>query len=160
MARLAEDAYCRHTALRDELHTLFPYKLFNLAVEVIGVVLTPWNLLFYIPTRAPQICQFFQDNGVDTDAMGHVCRLALFEPHYLRNAEQDEAAEQQRDARSANKTHSPSPTGGQRFFAADSQGGGGDDDGETKQGGGRLRVKLKHSVVQFDDQPGWRAFYW
>jgi len=79
VSQYADDAYWRHVALRDELSVLFPYKLVDLALEIIGVVVAPWVLLCYLPGRAAQICEFLSHTSIESDAIGRVCRPALFE---------------------------------------------------------------------------------
>ena len=80
LSRYAEDAFKRHAALRQELGGLYPYKLLDLGVEVLGVILSPWMLLCYMPQRAPAIIDFLRANGLNTDEMGHVCAMAAFQP--------------------------------------------------------------------------------
>lgn len=58
---------------------LFQLKLMVFAQELLGVVLTPFILLFSLPQCAEALIDFFRENSVHVEDLGYVCSFAVFD---------------------------------------------------------------------------------
>lgn len=79
--------YCPD-AWRGQLHSqvvlaqfgvLFQLKLMIFAQELLGVILTPFILLFSLPNCAEALIDFFRENSVHVEDLGYVCSFAVFD---------------------------------------------------------------------------------
>lgn len=79
--------YCPD-AWRGQLHSqvvlaqfgvLFQLKLMVFAQELVGVLLTPFILLFSLPNCAEALIDFFRENSVHVEDLGYVCSFAVFD---------------------------------------------------------------------------------
>eukprot|EP00501_MAST-03F_sp_TOSAG23-6_P001644 GSMAST32.ASY1.ANO1.1711.1 assembled CDS len=64
---------------RDDLLTMYRYKVVLFLMEVSSVVVAPFILLFSLPSCAEDICAFVRDYTVNIDGLGHVCGYSLFD---------------------------------------------------------------------------------
>ncbi|KAF9618257.1 hypothetical protein IFM89_000892 [Coptis chinensis] len=73
--------------IRADFETLFQYTGMMLLEEMASILLTPYLLLFVVPTRVGDILQFISDFTVDVEGVGHVCSFSVFdfERHGNRN---------------------------------------------------------------------------
>ncbi|KAJ2082740.1 autophagy protein atg9 [Coemansia sp. RSA 988] len=69
-----------HSArVRSEFSVLFSYKLLIFAHELLGVVTTPFIMLFSLPDCAERLVDFFRDFTVHEPGLGYVCSFAAFD---------------------------------------------------------------------------------
>jgi autophagy-related protein 9 len=64
---------------RDELLSLYRYKVVLFLMEVSSVVLAPFVLWFSLPSCAEDVCAFVRDFTMNVDGLGHVCGYSLFD---------------------------------------------------------------------------------
>lgn len=68
-----------HTeVVRQEFGSLFDYKFRILFQELLGVLTTPFILLFSLPSCTDRLVEFFREFTVHVDGVGYVCSFALF----------------------------------------------------------------------------------
>lgn len=65
--------------VRREFSNLFQLKILLFVQEIMGIFWTPWILLTKMPENADRIVDFFVDNTAFDEAVGWVCRFALFD---------------------------------------------------------------------------------
>lgn len=58
---------------------LFQLKLMVFAQELLGVLLTPFILLFSLPQCAEALIDFFRENSIHVEDLGYVCSFAVFD---------------------------------------------------------------------------------
>lgn len=69
-----------HTeSVKNEVATLFPLKLVMLAREFLGLIFVPFVFWFALPNCAERVVDFFRENTVHIEGLGHVCVAAMFE---------------------------------------------------------------------------------
>jgi len=64
--------------VRDEFLALFKPRLIVLLEEMLGVLITPFMLLFMLPNNSEKIVEFFQKFTVYVDGVGYICSFANF----------------------------------------------------------------------------------
>ncbi|PIA18431.1 APG9-domain-containing protein, partial [Coemansia reversa NRRL 1564] len=67
------------TRVRSEFSALFSYKLLIFAHELLGVITTPFIMLFSLPDCAERLVDFFRDFTVHEPGLGYVCSFAAFD---------------------------------------------------------------------------------
>jgi len=74
--RWLEKAHTLH--VRDEFFALFKPRLIVLIEEMLGVLITPFMLIFTLPNSSEKIIEFFQKFTVHVDGVGYICSFANF----------------------------------------------------------------------------------
>lgn len=62
-----------------EFGKLYSLKLTIFVTEVLSVIVTPFVLAFSMPKSAPAIVDFFREETVHMERLGHVCSYAVFD---------------------------------------------------------------------------------
>ena len=62
---------------------LFEYKILLFLYEILGVIITQFILLIYLPTKAEKIIEFIRDSSTDVNGIGHICSFAAFNIDYI-----------------------------------------------------------------------------
>ena len=61
-----------------EVSSLLKFKTTLLLLELFGVFVTPFILIFYLRSRAKVICNFFKDEMYKDTKIGYICKSSIF----------------------------------------------------------------------------------
>jgi len=61
-----------------EISSLLKFKTTLLLLELFGVFVTPFILIFYLRNRTKQICNFFKDEMYKDTKIGYICKSSIF----------------------------------------------------------------------------------
>ena len=68
--------------VKNEFSKLFPYKVLAFLMEITGVLITPFAMIFFLPQLSENFVDFFRDFSVKNDEnLGYVCSFATFDFH-------------------------------------------------------------------------------
>lgn len=65
--------------VRAEFAEMFDFKVTMFCHELLGVLFTPFILMFSLPKCSDRLVEFFREFTVEVDGLGYVCSFALFD---------------------------------------------------------------------------------
>ena len=69
---------CNTNEIYNIFKNLFNFKILIFINEILGIIITPFILIFYFPYLSLNIINFIRENTTDTQNIGYVCSFAEF----------------------------------------------------------------------------------
>jgi autophagy-related protein 9 len=65
--------------VRQEFSSMYKLEALLFLEDIIGTLLTPWLLMYNLPSRADRLVDFFREFTIHVDGLGTVCSYAVFD---------------------------------------------------------------------------------